>query len=280
MRRAALAVAVAALAVAATASAQPASDASGSAASRARAQRTITMSGSVIVQALMADLAYFYRHAVAHPPRFSLVGGVTGTGIADAERGVSDAGMVSRELIPADPSDLVLTRLALSGVCLVTNRANPVPGITRAQVQDVVAGRVTSWSQIPGSSRTDPIVPVGIDPTSGAAQVFQTVFVDLDTPLVYRPVTLAADTQLRDYVEQTPAALGYSDLALTKPLHVMAFDGVACTRATIRAGTYPARRPLGVVTRGRPRGALKRFLRWARTSRLARRVISSRYLPG
>jgi hypothetical protein len=34
------------------------------------------------------------------------------------------------------------------------------------------------------------------------------------------------------------------------------------------------------VTRGRPRGALARFLRWTRTSRVARRVIASRYLPG
>ena len=40
----------------------------------------------------LADLAYFYRRAVPHAPRFSLVGGGTGAGIADAARGVVDAG--------------------------------------------------------------------------------------------------------------------------------------------------------------------------------------------
>ncbi len=250
-----------------------------SAAVPAQAARPITMSGSVATRALVADLAYFYRHAVDDPPRFSLVGGVTGTGIADAERGITDAGMVARNLIPGDPAGLVLTPLAISGVCLVTNRANPVPGITRAQIQDIVAGRVTSWGQVPGSSRTDPIVPVGLDPTSGSGQVFLSVFVDDDTPLVYRPVTLATETQVRDYIAQTPAAFGYLDRALTGALHVAAFDGVGCTRATIRDGTYPAGRPLGVVTRGPPRGELAGFLRWARTSRTARRVISTRYLP-
>jgi hypothetical protein len=50
----------------------------------AHAAPTITMSGSVITRALVADLAYFYRHAVRDPPRFSLAGGVTASGIADA----------------------------------------------------------------------------------------------------------------------------------------------------------------------------------------------------
>jgi phosphate transport system substrate-binding protein len=265
MRRAALLIALAVLAVAAPA--------------RAQSTATITMSGSVVTQALVADLAYFYRHDVAGAPRFSLTGGASATGIADAARGVTDAGMVARNLIPGDPPGLVMTRLARSGVCLVTNRANPVPGITRAQIQDIVAGRVTSWSQIPGSRRRDAIVPVGLDPTTGSGQVFLATFVDLATPTVYRPVTLASETQVRDYVAQTPGAFGYVDLELAGPLHTMAYNRGGCTRATIGAGTYPAARPLGVVTRGRPRGALARFLRWARTSRTARAVIARRFLP-
>ena len=248
------------------------------AAAPAHSAPTITMSGSVVTRSLVADLAYFYRHAVDDPPGFSLVGGVTATGIADAQRGISDAGMVARALAPGDPPDLRLTTLARSGVCLVTNRANPVPAITRAQIQDIVAGRVTSWSEVPGSRRSDPIVPVALDPTTGGAQVFQTVFVDDATPALYHPVTLAADTQVRDYVARTPAAFGYVDLALTGPLHVARYDGIGCTRATIRAATYPASRPLGVVTRGAPRGTLARFLRWVRTSRRARAVIATRYV--
>jgi phosphate transport system substrate-binding protein len=263
MRWAAALAAVAALAGAAPAHAAP----------------TITMSGSSVTRALVADLAYFYRHAVRDPPRFSLAGGVSGTGIADTERGVSAAGLVGRALVPGDPRDLVLTTLALSGVCLVTNRANPVPGVTRAQIQDIVAGRVTSWSQVSGSSRTDAIVPVGRDPTTGGGQVFASTFVDLGTPVRFHPITLPTDAEVRDYVEQTPSAFGYVDLALAGPLHAVSYEGVGCTRAAIRSGAYPATRPLGVVTRGRPRGALARFLRWARTSRQGRRVIAARYLP-
>jgi phosphate transport system substrate-binding protein len=164
-------------------------------------------------------------------------------------------------------------------VCLVTNASNRVPGITRAQLQDIVAARVTNWSQIPGSARTDAIVPVTLDPSTGTRLVFDSVFVDIGTPVLYPARTFDTSPQVRDFIEATPAAFGYVDLAVAGPLHTLTYQGVACTRTTIRNATYPAQRPLGVVTRGKPRGALKRFLRWVATSRKARQVIATRYIP-
>src|SRR3954471_969400 len=95
------------------------------------------------------------------------------------------------------------------------------------------------------------------------------------------PVPMPANRRYVDYQEacRLQAAFGYVDLALAGPLHVIAYEGVGCARETIRSGAYPARRPLGIVTRGRPRGALARFLRWARTSATARRVIATRDIP-
>jgi phosphate transport system substrate-binding protein len=249
------------------------------AAAPARAAPTISMSGEQVTEDLVADLAYFYRHHVRHPPRFELAGGGTSAGIADTVRGVTDGALVSRPLERDDPRGLVLTPLAVSGLCLVTNKANPVAGLSRAQLQDIVAGRVTSWSQVPGSPRTDAIVPIDLGLTTGAGRVFQSVFVDPSTPIAWRALSFLTTEQARDYIAQTPAAFGYVDLSFTRQVHVVAWQGVGCRRATIASGAYPARRPLGVVTRGRPRGALKRFLRWTRTSRIARRVIATRYLP-
>jgi phosphate transport system substrate-binding protein len=245
----------------------------------AAAARTITMSGSTPTGALTADLAYFYRHAVRRPPRFSIVGGGSGTGIADAARGVVDVGLASRDLEDDDPRGLRFSPIAISGVCLVTNRANPVPGLTRPQIQRLVAGTLTSWTQVAGSSRSDAIAPVALDERAGARSVFLSVFVDLGTPLAYSPRTLATAAQMRDYVRSTPAALGYVDLAFAGELHAVPYEGVRCTRRTIRSGAYPARRPLGFVTRGRPRGATRRFLRWIARSPTARRVIATRYVP-
>lgn len=245
---------------------------------RAPAQPVIRMSGQQITQAVVADLAFFYRHAVRDPPRFELTPGGTATGLADLARGITDAAMVSRNLEATDPPGGRLHRLAFSGVCLATHDTNPVPAMSVSLVRDIVAGRVTSWSQVPGSTRADAILPVALDPGTGASTVFREVFLTPADPVAWRPETLLLSIQARDYVEATPAAFGYMDLAATGPVHAIAYDGHPCTRATVKDGSYPARRPLGIVTRGQPKRALRQFLRWIKTSHKAQQVLNRRYV--
>lgn len=241
------------------------------------AARTITMSGASPARAVVADLAYFYRREHADAPRFSIVGGGTGTGIADAARGIVDAGLSGRALTADDPRGLRFTPLAVSAICLVTNPANPVPNFTHAQVQALAAGTISSWAGVPGAAGDAPVARVGFDVTSAARAVFLSSFVDLGTPLA-PATTFTASAQVRDYVAATPAAFGYVDLEFARRLHAVPYEGVPCTRATVADGTYPGRRVLGFVTRGRPKAPLARFLRWVATDATARRVITTRYV--
>jgi phosphate transport system substrate-binding protein len=240
---------------------------------------TVTLSGTAVTQALVADLAYFYRHAVPDPPRFSLLGGGANTGVADAARGVVDAGMLARDLGPDDPSELVFTPLALSALCMITNPSNPVPDFTRALIQQIFTGQVTSWSQVPGSERTDAIVPAGVILSSAASVYWASVFLDAGTRITYTPRRFTSTAQTRDFVAATPAAWSYTDLIETRGVHAASYQGVACARSGVRDGTYLPRRPLGLVTRGKPRGEVKRFLGWIATSAKARQVIATRYIP-
>jgi phosphate transport system substrate-binding protein len=240
---------------------------------------TVEISGSTTALPLVADLAWFYRHDVERPGRFALVGGGTGAGVADAARGVVDIGLASRPKAPTDPPGLTFTPFAASGICLVTNAANPVPGFTRAQVQDLVAARATEWAQVAGSTRTDAIAAAAFAEGAGARSVFLSTFVDDETPLTYSARAFVTAAQVRDYVRATPEAWGYVDVAFTTGLHVVPFEGVVCSRATIASGAYAGRRDLAFVTRGAPSKAAARFMRWVRTSRIARRVIATRYVP-
>jgi len=243
--------------------------------------RTLSFSGAPAAGGVVADLAYFYRHDTRRTGRFSIVGGTAGSGIADVARGIVDAGLTSRPLTPDDPPGLVVTPFAVSAICLVTNVANPLSNLTRGEVQELVAGTVTSWGQVPGSPRADAIAPVGFDRSAGASVVFLSTFVDLSTPVAYNARTFVVPADVRDFIEFTPSAWGYVDLVFTRGLHAVPYEGVPCSRATVRSGAYPARSPLGFVTRGRPRGALGRFVRWATHDPVARRVIATRYvLPG
>lgn len=239
----------------------------------------ITISGAFTATALTADLAFFYRRAVRSPPRFNLVGGRTVTGISDVARGISDIGLATRPLGPDDPAGLVFTPFARTGICLVTNRVNPVPGLTRAQVQDLVAARITAWGQVPGSPLADPIVAAALTVGGGARTAFESTFLDAETPQLHVPRTLVTAAQVRDFIKVSPAAWGYVDLAFTEDLHLVPYEGIPCTRETVASGAYPARTELGFVTRGGPKGRVARFIRWVRRSAKARRVIATRYVP-
>jgi phosphate transport system substrate-binding protein len=240
---------------------------------------TVDVSGSTTALPLVADLAWFYRHDVERPGRFTLVGGGTSAGIADAARGIVDIGLASRARSPNDPPGLRFTAFAASAVCLVTNVANPLPALSRAQLQELVSARATSWAQVAGSARTDAIATAALTEGTGARSIFESVFVDAETPIADTAREFVTAAQVRDHVRALPAAWGYVDFAFTRGLHVVPFDGVACDRATIASGAYPGRRDLAFVTRGAPRGAAARFIRWVRSSRVARRVIATRYVP-
>jgi phosphate transport system substrate-binding protein len=246
---------------------------------RAAQAPTITISGAFAATAVTADLAYFYRRAVRSPPRFDLVGGRTVTGISDVFRGISDIGLATRPLGPEDPDGLVFTPYARTGICLVTNADNPVPGLTRAQVQDLVAARVTAWSQIPGSPRADAITAATLTAGGGSRTAFEATLLDPETSQAYTPRTVVTSAQMRDFIRVTPNAWGYVDLAFSEELHAIPYEGIPCTRRTVASGAYPARTEFGFVTRGRPTGAVRRFIRWVRRSGKARRVIATRYVP-
>ena len=246
----------------------------------ARAAPTITMSGDQVVGALVADLAYFYRHAVPRAPDFSLSGGNTSTGIADTQRGVSDAGLVSRNLLADDPPGL---------------RAHPA-GHQRhlPHLQSRQPGAPAHALADPGHrGRTrDQLEP---DPRLAAHRSDRA-----RRPLPGHRRRAGLPLGLRRPRHADRVAAGHAAHLRPGPRLRRANAGgrwgtstwhspSRCTRSPTRAwaaraprsrdSSYPARRPLGVVTRGRPRAALARFLRWARTSRTARRVIATRYIP-
>ena len=245
----------------------------------AKSRRRISLSGSNVALPLGADLAFYYRRTVRRPPRFTLTGGGSAAGLSDASRGIVDVGLTIRPPSPDDPPGLVRRRLAASGVCIVTNRANPLPSLNRAQIQDLVSRRVTVWEHVAGAPLTGPIAPAAPGPSTGQRSVFVSTFVDPATPLAYRPLTFSTPQQVRFYVLGTPGAWGYVDFAYTGGLHVVPYEGVSCSRASIAAGTYPGGTEIAFVTRGAPRAAAARFIRWARTSAVARRIVRTRYVP-
>ena len=219
---------------------------------RAAAARTITLSGRprpraagrrprVLLPARGAQRAAVLDRRRRHRDR-----------VADAARGIVDAGLTEpRAPARATRRGLVFTPIALSAVCLVTNPA------TRCRTSRAPSSR-TSWRRARRVGRSfrarrapTRSSPVGYD-VSAAAHVFLSIFVDLETPLAYRPRTFTTAAQVRDFIAVDARGRGLSRPRVHAP---------ACTRSPTRASRARARRsspaPIrraarsGFVTRGR-----------------------------
>jgi Subtilase family len=91
------------------------------------APEEITLSGSSTTGAEVAEVLRERPHAT----RFQLVGGGTEMGIADAARGIVDAGLVDRPLTETDPPGLIFTPLAGSDTLGFVTRGAPPEALAR-----------------------------------------------------------------------------------------------------------------------------------------------------
>jgi phosphate transport system substrate-binding protein len=239
----------------------------------------VTLAGAPALQPLLADLIWFYRQEARRPPGFVLRGGGTTDGLREVRRGLVRIGLADRLPGADDPAGLQATRIASGAACLVTNPANPVPGVSRAQVLSLLDEQVPLWSALPGA-----VAPGAPEFATESARGFA-AFAAVRTALAGPPDpsrqvarSFSSPTLLRQWIAAAPPRYGFVGTRFTSGLHVVAVDGVTCSRATVANGSYPLTRPLALVTRGAPRGEAARFVRWVRTSARARAVISRLYV--
>ncbi len=74
------------------------------------------------------------------------------TGMNAARDGICDIGMASRELKDSElKNGLNPVVMAMDGIAVIVNKANPVNGLSSEQVKNVFTGSVTDWSAFSGN---------------------------------------------------------------------------------------------------------------------------------
>lgn len=71
------------------------------------------------------------------------------TGINVVVEGIADIGMVSREVKEAELKKGISVRvLAIDGLAIIVNKANPITNITKDSVYKIFTGEMTTWDQV------------------------------------------------------------------------------------------------------------------------------------
>ena len=108
---------------------------------------TLTVGGSSSVTPLMQDLAKAYGELNAEVT-VTITQTDSGTGMKDAAAGTIDLGMASRELKDSETSDLEYTAIALDGIAVIVNKANPCTDLSVDQLKAIYSGEVENWADV------------------------------------------------------------------------------------------------------------------------------------
>jgi phosphate transport system substrate-binding protein len=110
---------------------------------------TLRIGGSTSVDPLMQLLRTAY---IDLNPNVSIEisGGGSGVGTSEAMSGVIDIGMSSRNLRDSEKEALNEYLIALDGVAVIVNTANPISDMDIETVKEIFTGEKTNWNQVAG----------------------------------------------------------------------------------------------------------------------------------
>ena len=236
---------------------------------------TISESGSTTVQPLANDLANAFMKENPHV-LVIIRGGGSSAGIKDANAGTSDIGASSRALTSSDPA-LITYLLGYDGIAVITNNGNSVSGLTKQQVAYIFSGNITNWKQVGGTDAK--IIVVIREEGSGTRSSFEGVVMN-GSQITADHIETNSNGIMKTTVSGAPNSIGYLSLGyLDNTVKTLTFNGVACTEATVKNGTYPISHPLYFLTKTQATGTVKAFIDYCTGTAGQAIVTQDGYVP-
>ncbi len=210
----------------------------------------------------------------------------SGNGAAALEDGRCDVGMMSRfmkskEFKACVDKDVypVAHVVAMDGVCVVVNPANPVKELTTDQIRDIYTGKITNWKAVGGPDMD--IVSITRDSASGTFETFESLVMNKQK-MAKKTEEVATNPQMHSRISTTKGAIGYVGLGFVDhKVKAITVNGVAPSRSTIASGTYPVTRPLYMFTNGYPKlgSAVHKFISFYLTEEGQEIIESKGFVP-
>ena len=171
----------------------------------------------------------------------------SGSGITAVGEGRCDIGLSSRALKDDEKaSGLKETVLALDGIAVIVNPANPVSDLDVETIAKIYTGEITNWKEVSGNDAE--IVLIGREAGSGTRDGFESITDTKDSCKYRQELTSTGDVITT--VSTNPDAIGYASLAALKDnVKALTVGGIAPTEDTVKDGSYVIQRPFVLVTK-------------------------------
>lgn len=219
-------VLVGALLVACSSGSQTAGSTSGAA-------TTVSVAGSTALQPLVVKAAQDYMQS--HPGvTINVAGGGSGTGLSSLFANSID--VADSDVEAPTSKDATDHLVAVAPFAVIVGPNVSIKGLTKTQIHDIFAGKITSWSAVGG--KNVPIVPINRPMTSGTRHVFASILMGGTEPAPSK--TEESSEKLAQVVKNTPGAISYVALSFAQKFNLptLAIDGASATMDNVEAGKY------------------------------------------
>jgi phosphate transport system substrate-binding protein len=107
----------------------------------------LVVAGSTSVTPVMEKLAESYQ-AMYSGVSIEIQSTGSSAGMQSAMEGTAELGMASRELKESELAELTAQVIAIDGIAVITNKANPIDDLTIDDIKAIYVGESTEWSSV------------------------------------------------------------------------------------------------------------------------------------
>lgn len=243
--------------------------------------KKLVLTGSSTVAPLAAEIGK--RFESLHPNvRVDVQTGGSSRGINDARSGLANIGMASRAL-KENESDLFSFTIALDGISIIINQANPLNSLDKQQIIDIYTGKIVNWQDVGGNDL--PVTVVNKAEGRSTLELFLHHFA-LQNNQVKPHVVIGDNQQGIKTVSGNPGAIGYVSVGAAEyeaihnvAIKLLPLDGISASIKNVRNRSFPLSRPLNLIMREEPTGIAKTFIEFARSSQVNDLIEAQYFVP-
>ena len=211
--------------------------------------------------------------------RITVAGGGSGVGVQKVGEGLVQIGNTGRALKESEVTKygLVSFPFAIDGVAVAVNPENTVTGLSKAQVKDIFAGKITNWKELGGK---DAAISLYVrEDGSGTRETFEERALDKGTSARSANV-VNSNGAMKTAIAQDPNAIGYVGIGhLDSSIRGVTVDGMVPSQENAASGAYNITRLLYMNTKGEPTGLTALFIGYIYSEDGKAFISDSGYIP-
>ncbi len=226
----------------------------------------IVISGSSTIAPLVSEIVE--RFEKQNPDyQVDVQSGGSSRGVNDVRRGLTNIGMVSREMKP-DEQDLNALTIANDGLVMIVHARNKLATLSDDAIRKIYTRQIVNWETL-GGGLNGPITLVHKAEGRSTVELFLE-YTKLKPADVRPDVVIGENEEAIRLVASTPGAIGYVSYGTAAyhagngtPIKLISLGTVPASEESIANGTYQSRRPLNIVSQPGRSAEIEKFWKFS-----------------